>query len=65
MFAFVRSVVCVIPKLTSKTFVEPEGAQACIDRRSEGHIDEHGGHLATWPLVVQDLDQLAHQAFPS
>jgi len=35
--------------------------QAFVDRRTESHIDEHGGALATRSLVAQDLGQFAHQ----
>jgi len=35
--------------------------QAFVDRRTESHIDEHGGALAIRPLVPQDLRQLTYQ----
>jgi len=61
MLALARSGVCVSPKFDLEHIVKPEGAQAFVDRAAECHVEEHGGHLTIWPLVVQDLQQLAHQ----
>jgi hypothetical protein len=40
--------------------VEPEGAQAFVDRAAECHLGNFGD-LAIRPRVAQDLGQLAHQ----
>jgi hypothetical protein len=49
------------PEVHFEYVVVAMSAQSFVDRRTERHIEEHGGHLATGSLVVQDLGQLAHQ----